>query len=36
MMMFERIKLPDGSTANDLVNHLSLHPDEFGDYDEEK
>ena len=22
-----KIKLPDGSTANDLVNHLDLHPD---------
>ena len=23
----ETIVLPDGSTANDLVNHLNLHPD---------
>ena len=23
----ETIDLPDGSTANDLVNHLDLHPD---------
>ena len=23
----ETVVLPDGSTANDLVNHLSLHPD---------
>ena len=23
----ETITLPDGSTANDLVNHLNLHPD---------
>ena len=22
-----KINLPDGSTANDLVNHLELHPD---------
>ena len=23
----ETVDLPDGSTANDLVNHLNLHPD---------
>ena len=23
----ETVVLPDGSTANDLVNHLNLHPD---------
>ena len=23
----ETIDLPEGSTANDLVNHLDLHPD---------
>ena len=23
----ETIDLPEGSTANDLVNHLNLHPD---------
>ena len=23
----EMIDLPEGSTANDLVNHLELHPD---------
>ena len=23
----ETIVLPDGSTANDLVNHFNLHPD---------
>tara|TARA_B100001248_G_scaffold203456_1_gene157656 strand:+ start:56 stop:262 length:207 start_codon:yes stop_codon:yes gene_type:complete len=23
----ENIDLPEGSTANDLVNHLDLHPD---------
>ena len=23
----KKIKLPEGSTANDLVNHLELHPD---------
>ena len=23
----ETIVLPDGSTANDLINHLNLHPD---------
>ena len=23
----ENIDLPEGSTANDLVNHLNLHPD---------
>ena len=23
----KKINLPDGSTANDLVNHLELHPD---------
>ena len=25
----KKINLPDGSTANDLVNHLELHPDGF-------
>jgi len=23
----EKIDLPEGSTANDLVNHMELHPD---------
>ena len=23
----KKINLPDGSTANDLVSHLDLHPD---------
>ena len=23
----ETVDLPEGSTANDLVNHLNLHPD---------
>ena len=25
--IIETVVLPDGSTANDLVNHLNLHPD---------